>query len=418
MIKGYYDVIKCKLNIPTIQSKLQMKEIIPSTEEQYIIPDEGYDGLASAIIKAVTNEIDPNILPENIKLGKSILGIQGNLEPDKPDQNKTVVPSDKQQIIRADIGYELAQVTVEPIPDETSELDTQDTALSTQQTRIDELESALDNKIALDLADATSDADAVASDIAQGKTAYVDGVKLTGTLQVVEPVVLPDGLKFGDEASTSTDYSWLKNVDTSNMTSMYRMFGGCSNARVIDVSNFNTSNVTGMGRMFENCFYVKNLDVSNFNTSNVTDLSTMFAQCSGLLSLDVSNFDTHNARNTYTMFNGCGKITSLDVSNFDLQKVVNANGMFSQCSLLENIDVSELKLTTATAMSNMFVNCRSLSNNSLNSILAMCIDAISLASTNKTLKYIGLSQTQAETCKTLSNWDAFVAAGWSTGYES
>lgn len=36
----------------------------------------------------------------------------------------------------------------------------------------------------------------------------------------------------------------------------------------------------------------------------------------------------------------------------------------------------------------------------------------------KILAYIGLSSAQATTCQTLSNWDAFVAAGWSTGYET
>ena len=35
---------------------------------------------------------------------------------------------------------------------------------------------------------------------------------------------------------------------------------------------------------------------------------------------------------------------------------------------------------------------------------------------NKTLKYIGLTSAQANKCKTLSNYSAFTAAGWTTGY--
>lgn len=63
----------------------------------------------------------------------------------------------------------------------------------------------------------------------------------------------------------------------------------------------------------------------------------------------------------------------------------------------------------------MFKNCTSLSNDSLNNILAMLTNATAYTGT-KTLKYIGLSETQATTCTTLSNWTACETAGWTTGY--
>ena len=66
-------------------------------------------------------------------------------------------------------------------------------------------------------------------------------------------------------------------------------------------------------------------------------------------------------------------------------------------------------------MNYMFSNCTSLSNESLNNVLAMCTNATSYTGT-KTLKYIGINATQATTCQSLSNWSAFVAAGWTTGY--
>ena len=66
-------------------------------------------------------------------------------------------------------------------------------------------------------------------------------------------------------------------------------------------------------------------------------------------------------------------------------------------------------------MESMFNNCPKLSDNSLNNIMQMCINAVSYTGT-KTLKYIGLSQTQATTCQSLSNWSAFTNAGWTTGY--
>lgn len=63
----------------------------------------------------------------------------------------------------------------------------------------------------------------------------------------------------------------------------------------------------------------------------------------------------------------------------------------------------------------MFSRCSSLSNESLNNILEMCINATSYTGT-KTLKQIGLTSSQATTCQSLSNWNDFVTAGWTTGY--
>ena len=83
----------------------------PSTETQTI--PEGYT--SGGTIAGVTSDIDSNIIPTNIRAGVSVLGIEGNLEPDKPDQSKTVTPTTQEQVIMADTGYELAQVTINPV---------------------------------------------------------------------------------------------------------------------------------------------------------------------------------------------------------------------------------------------------------------------------------------------------------------
>ena len=98
---------------------MQDKTITPSTSKQEITADDGYTGIGTATVEAVTSAIDSNIKATNIRTGVSILGVQGNLEPDKPDQEKTVTPSSSQQIVTADTGYELSQVTVEAVPTET-----------------------------------------------------------------------------------------------------------------------------------------------------------------------------------------------------------------------------------------------------------------------------------------------------------
>ena len=67
-------------------------------------------------------------------------------------------------------------------------------------------------------------------------------------------------------------------------------------------------------------------------------------------------------------------------------------------------------------MSNMFTNCTALTNESLNSILASLANGTKLSSSNKRLKYIGLTQSQCTLCTTLSNWTQAEADGWTTGY--
>lgn len=96
------------VNVPSMQNKT----VIPTKERQTIIADNDYIGLDNVTVEAVTNEIDSNIKAENIKVGINILGVDGTLEPDKPNQSKEVTPTKESQIIKADDGYELEQVTV------------------------------------------------------------------------------------------------------------------------------------------------------------------------------------------------------------------------------------------------------------------------------------------------------------------
>lgn len=96
------------LSINTVNN--QNKTITPTTSQQIITADQGYTGIGTATVSAVTSAIDQNIVAGNIKKNVVILGVTGSYE-----------------------GTD------------------------------------------------TSDATATAADIAQGKTAYVNGVKITGT---------------------------------------------------------------------------------------------------------------------------------------------------------------------------------------------------------------------------------------------
>lgn len=152
------------------------------------------------------------------------------------------------------------------------------------------------------------------------------------------------------------------NVDTSNVTNMYGMFGELSNLTSLDLSNFDTSKVTKMGAMFLQCPNLTSLDLSSFNTSNVTSMKYMFGLCSNLTSLDLSGFNTSNVTNMNCMFYMSENLISLDLSGFDTSKVTDMDGMFYNCSNLTSLDLSGFNTSNVTNMRSMFYMCENLTS--------------------------------------------------------
>lgn len=91
--------------------KLENLEINPSKEEQ-IYKSQDYYGYDTVKLNKVTNSIDENIKPENIKKDINILGITGNVE----EINTTEIsinPSDTEKVITPEAPYNgFSKVTV------------------------------------------------------------------------------------------------------------------------------------------------------------------------------------------------------------------------------------------------------------------------------------------------------------------
>ena len=103
-----------------IPENLQSKVVNPTTAVQNVTYDDGYEGLNNVQVNAVTSAIDSNITAENIKLGVSILGVDGTLEEGikqaEVEPLKNVAPTKEPIIVRPDEGYKaLSQVNIEGV---------------------------------------------------------------------------------------------------------------------------------------------------------------------------------------------------------------------------------------------------------------------------------------------------------------
>ncbi len=109
---------------------------------------------------------------------------------------------------------------------------------------------------------------------------------------------------------------------------------------------------------------------------------------------------------------GCSRLVTIAL--LDTSRVTDMKNMFAHCSALTTIPL--LDTSNVNGMNTIFSDCPKLTNESLDNILQMCINSKITSTSSKTLKNIGLSSAQATICQTLSNWQAFIDAGWKTGY--
>lgn len=198
----------------------------------------------------------------------------------------------------------------------------------------------------------TSDATATAGDILKDKTAYVNGEKVIGTLEL-------------------------------------------GNASI------NTTGITTISNIYK---YITKIDM--FDTSSATVFDSLFQGFTNLKSIAL--FDTSNATNFSYVFAGCSSLE--EIPKFDTSKVLYMGNAFRGCTNLKTVPV--LDTSSLNHMNSAFDQCPNLSDESLNNIMQMCINAKKYTLT-KTLTAIGINtQVQIDRCKNLSNYQAFLDAGW------
>ena len=180
--------------------------------------------------------------------------------------------------------------------------------------------------------------------------------------------VVPNDVKYSKDISSKQDGSvmlWYTDKDNNSLyeisigsengsveanTNGSGMFAYLDNVSTLDLSGLDTSNMTSMSRMFYNSTSLTNIDLSGFDTSKVVNMSHIFDGCSNLENVDLSNFNTSNVINMEGVFQNDTNLKEIKLGdNFKTNKVTTMLAMFASCSSLKRVDLSNFDTSNVTA---------------------------------------------------------------------
>jgi surface protein len=293
-----------------------------------------------------------NLLPENIKSGVDILGVEGNatiIDGVTYEDSCVVIIDNYDTCPYVSIQSQTDEIYVD-----------NDCANCWFEGNYHSIISLLDGYEAYITCDGNSIVKAEnlsPENIRKGTTilGYTGTYAREGTTTVKN---LLDDLKhtknfFNEYQGTSIE-GLIEYDDTSNVTDMSYMFYSCSN--LTSIPELNTSNVTNMSAMFSGCYELST--IPKLNTSNVTDMSDMFRNCRNLSSIPDINFD--NVTNMESCFYNCYKLESIDIKPINATRFAT---IFSGCNYLKNVKIDT---RSGTVLNGMFYGCNKLESIKLN----------------------------------------------------
>lgn len=424
-IKKGVDILGVVGNVIELQG--EEKTVVPTREQQEILPSEGKNAMTKIIVQALETQEekiipsteeqvvegliskvtvlgDSELKPENIKKGVTIFDVEGGF--DAVDTRDATATSN--DIIEGTTAYVNNQKIDGNVPNNgeleynpsdeeqaiPAGLTSGGTVKAADITKLSEYEACLTLANSIEDLEDYSDTTATAEDIVEGKTAYSNGEKIIGKLELPKGGVGSiDALETGATTSNqiSSIYKKIKYLPedlTLSGTDGSYMFGYCESLEEIP-ETLDTSNITKTTGMFIGCISLKKIPL--------LDLSKVIS--------------------SLRMFNGCLSLKEIPLLN--TSSITNMGYMFSGCSSLEKVPLLNTSNNSGTksTMQSMFSGCTNLTDESLNNILAMCINATKFSNEDfMKLSYIGLTSAQATRCQSLSNYQAFLNAGWTTGY--
>ena len=159
------------VNVPSETFNTQTKTVTPTESTQTVSPDNGYNGLSTVTVNPISSTYIGSAVPTK---GAT-----------------TITPNSNSQTAISSGTYATGNIIVSAVPSETKEITSNGTYAPTSgkwfsSVTVDVPSSGID----------TSDATATADDIEEGKTAYVNGEKITGNIKTVNSTDTGSGMNF------------------------------------------------------------------------------------------------------------------------------------------------------------------------------------------------------------------------------
>lgn len=368
-------------------------EVNPKSYNQVFEPGEDVDGFAPVTVTAVNSSVDRNIKPENIKQGVSILGVAGEINA-LVGQEKSVSPTTSQQTVRPDDGYNgLTSVTVRAVNSsidsaiQAGNIKSGVTILgvSGNVTELNGQEVEITPTTAQQIIEPTDGANGITRATVSAVTASIDsniqaqnivsGVSILGVTGNYTPSKY--GITFdawvgnpvGGKPSTAQGSGTPNFVGVTNMSNYWLAYKFNGNQNITGVASFpDLTEISGNGCLtgaFSGT-QITSLSMPNLKTvSGPYAFSYVCNHCSSLTSVDFSSLETITGQEAFrNAFNYCTALTSVSFSSL---KTINASYVFmyvfSDCDHLTTVSFPALEtITGGSIFDNAFRYCTALTS--------------------------------------------------------
>ena len=323
--------IKLKLETPIIELTPPLENIIitPSKEEQTFKSNDYY-GYDEVKVAGITNDVDENITPENIKEGVNILGIDGTLKGLNATEI-TINPTNEEQVITPEEPYNaFNKVTVGA-------------------------QSGIDPNLYFNN---------------QVTSSYIYNFGANYAIKKLPPLIVddnvtnfnylfsslynleeqPQGIKEASSKVTSIDYMFqydrsIKHIslDCSNVVYASNAFNDCQALEVLELTD--TSNLVDANNMLNNCRVLHT--ITGLNTPKVESFQNTFKGCRAIEEFDL---DCSSAKNMANAFQNCVSLKKVTLRN--TSKVQNISYILGGATNLE--EVGEIDASSVTNAQYLF----------------------------------------------------------------